>query len=305
MQQLIVPSDIKDLITTDGNAPLTTSLLIAERHNKEHRNVLRAIDEIIELNEDKEFIAQHIQEVITVDRYRRPQRTYELSEEGYFIVAAGFTGADAINMRTRFTKAFIRMRDIIQNAVIEQARVEGKNEGIREEQKCMSSVTWEQFRQYEFEEHRLRWQLEVQQGYIVKLENALAQKRTPLPKPDKAPMPKFICSGAKTIREIIKDLIDMDNSPYVSNKVVSLTALKILLVDKSSLAVIPYSMITDALDDLGFEPLSRVRVKGGDRHAIWSLKVDDRPEVAKILDFKSRVETMENTDTKYHEEKDI
>lgn len=295
MTSLVIPDDIKDIIRVVDGVPTTTSLYVAERYGKEHKHVLRAVAEVIKFNEDKEFITSHIKETTIEDKYRRLQRIYTLTEEGYFIVAAGFTGAEAINLRTRFTKAFIQMRDIIQDAIREQAWAGGKNEGIREERKCMSSVTWEQFRQYEFEEHKLRWQLEVKEGYIVKLENALAQKRTPLPKPDKAPMPKFICSEAKTIREIIKDIIDMDNSPYVSNEVISITALKVLLVDKSSLAYIPLNTITDALQDLGFEQLSRVRVKGGDRHAIWSLKADNRPEVAKILDFKNRVETMENS----------
>lgn len=297
MTSLVIPNDIKDIIHIADGVPTTTSLLIAERYGKEHRHVLRAIDEIIKLNDDKEFITSHIKELVVEDRYRRPQRIYTLTEEGYFIVAAGFTGAEAINLRTRFTKAFIRMRDILQDAIREQARMDGKNEGIREEQKCMSSVIWEQFRQYEFEAHKLRWQLEVKEGRVVKLEEALTQKGIRHPKNENAQMPKFICSAAKTIKEIIKDLIDINNNPYVSDKVVSLTALKVLLVDKSPLAYVSLSNITDALQDLGFEQLSRVRVKGGDRHAIWSLKADGRPEVAKILDFKNRVEEMENSDT--------
>lgn len=297
IKPLQVPAELKDTISIASGVPTTTSLRIAERYGKEHKYVLGVIDEIINLGEDQDFINAHIMESRTLDKYRRALRIYTLTEEGYFIVAAGFTGPDAINLRVRFTRAFTTMKGLIESRVREEARLEGSNEGAAVERKISSSLVREQLRQYAEKVHDLRWELELKNGKVRALEEALIRGKIKVPKLSQPKRPIFVCEAARTIQEITKDIIDGDNNPFVSEKVISVSALKVLLLDKSSLVYIPTSDINTALTDLGYVSLGRVRVKGGDRHTIWALAKDPTPDEGKIISFKRRVEIMEDVES--------
>lgn len=289
----LTETQFPDLLIADGDTPLTTSLMIAERYGRAHRTVLQAIDDAISKNDDQEFIGEHIKPTYLEDRYGRPLRAYLLTEVGYFIVVAGFTGAEAINLRTRFAKAFEEMRTYIQNDIRNKALAEGKDIGYESGMSTGTMTGVERLKQFSIDQHKLKWQLEIKEGRIAELEKAIAEAHIKPPPKLKLKMPPYVCEEARTIGEIAQSIVDMDNNPYVSSKGISATALRVLVVDKSAVEKVPISNVTSALKNMGYEYLGRVRVKGGEKHALWTLKSDTRQETSKIYDFKNRVEQID------------
>lgn len=102
----------------------TTSRIIAEAFDKEHRDVLRTIDGIVEKRPDlraRNFA--HTEEVIKVGAAMRPMRFYEMDRDGFTLVAMGFTGEKALDWKLAFIEAFNRMEAALTE---EAAQIEGE-----------------------------------------------------------------------------------------------------------------------------------------------------------------------------------
>ncbi|EKN00804.1 MULTISPECIES: Rha family transcriptional regulator [unclassified Acidocella] len=109
------------MLTLTGTAPaplvanvngraLTTSRAVAEYFGKEHRNVLRVIDEIAttepacSLHFEQTFVA------VPMPRGGyRDERIYRMDRDGFTLLAMGFTGAEALRFKLAYIAAFNRM----------------------------------------------------------------------------------------------------------------------------------------------------------------------------------------------------
>lgn len=87
----------------DSGQPVTTSLEIAERFEKEHKNVLRAI-ESLECSE--EFNRLNFEPVDYLDAKGEARRCYRITRDGFMFLAMGFTGAKAARWKEAFIIAF-------------------------------------------------------------------------------------------------------------------------------------------------------------------------------------------------------
>ncbi len=111
----------KPLVYSNENGePITTSWLVAEFFEKEHRNVVRAISEI------KAEVAQTCSDMTNVDQLlnfeqlitetevgkgaARKFQGYTLNEEEFALVAMSFTGKKAMQFKIAYVKAFSLMR---------------------------------------------------------------------------------------------------------------------------------------------------------------------------------------------------
>lgn len=77
----------KNLITLDTSVqPVASSRDIAEHFGKEHRNVLRDIDDLKKdvLNFEQMFLSTEIP-----DNYGRPHRAYLMNRDGFTLLAMG------------------------------------------------------------------------------------------------------------------------------------------------------------------------------------------------------------------------
>lgn len=102
----------------------TTSRIIAEAFEKEHRNVLSAIDAIVEKRPDLRALNfKHTEEVVKVGAAMRPMRFYEMDRDGFTLVAMGFTGEKALDWKLAFIEAFNRMEAALTD---EAAQIEGE-----------------------------------------------------------------------------------------------------------------------------------------------------------------------------------
>ena len=99
----------KVVIINDVNEALTvSSLQIAEHFDKQHKDVLKAITNLI-----KETSAQNcanlFYESTYPDSYGRLQKYYECTRDGFSLLAMGFTGKAALEWKLKYIEAFNKM----------------------------------------------------------------------------------------------------------------------------------------------------------------------------------------------------
>ena len=94
------------ILSTQNGEPVASSRQIAESFEKNHRDVLRAVDG---LKEDVRNFAQMFFETEAPDSYGRPQRTYLMNRDGFTLLAMGFTGKAALEWKLKYIAAFNAM----------------------------------------------------------------------------------------------------------------------------------------------------------------------------------------------------
>ena len=94
------------ILSTQNGEPVVSSRQIAENFDKNHRDVLRAVDN---LKEDVRNFAQMFFETTTPDSYGREQRAYLMNRDGFTLLAMGFTGKAALEWKLKYIAAFNEM----------------------------------------------------------------------------------------------------------------------------------------------------------------------------------------------------
>jgi Rha family phage regulatory protein len=102
------------IVITDQDHVFTTSLLVAEKFDKQHKNVLRNIETILEKCPDKEFGRLNFEPTSYIDRWNREQKIYNMRRDGFVMLASGFTGDKAFLWRIAFINAFNRMDALLR-----------------------------------------------------------------------------------------------------------------------------------------------------------------------------------------------
>ncbi|MEK5432584.1 Rha family transcriptional regulator [Lysinibacillus sp. FSL R7-0073] len=112
---------MKDLVFVENNEVVTDSLVIAEMFGKDHNKVVRDIENQIsklkEAGEEKWGVAN-----FGDTQYQHPQNKqlypkYNLTEDGFAIVAMSYTTPEAMKMKVKFIQEFKRMKKYIQQQV--------------------------------------------------------------------------------------------------------------------------------------------------------------------------------------------
>lgn len=94
------------ILSTQNGEPVVSSRQIAENFGKNHRDVLRAVDN---LKEDVRNFAQMFFEGTDQDSYGREQRAYLMNRDGFTLLAMGFTGKAALEWKLKYIAAFNEM----------------------------------------------------------------------------------------------------------------------------------------------------------------------------------------------------
>lgn len=81
---------------------------IAAHFGKQHKNVLRDIDRILE-DLGPEFGRLNFEPSSYLNEQNKQQRAFNLSRDGFALLAMGFTGADAIAWKVRYLETFNAM----------------------------------------------------------------------------------------------------------------------------------------------------------------------------------------------------
>ena len=94
------------ILSMQNGEPVVSSRQIAENFDKNHRDVLRAVDN---LKEDVRNFAQMFFESTEPDSYGREQRAYLMNRDGFTLLAMGFTGKSALEWKLKYIAAFNEM----------------------------------------------------------------------------------------------------------------------------------------------------------------------------------------------------
>lgn len=104
-------------LTDNSNQPVTTSKKIAEVFEKEHKHVLRDIDNL----KDVSNFGLMFFETTEPDSYSRPQRVYQMNRDGFSLLAMGFTGQKALEWKVKYIEAFNSMEQQLNTPEIQMA----------------------------------------------------------------------------------------------------------------------------------------------------------------------------------------
>ncbi|EOL88555.1 rha family phage regulatory protein [Enterococcus faecalis EnGen0366] len=104
---------MNNLVIMKDQQAVTSSLQVAETFGKEHKVVLKAIDEL------KEGVAQNYADLFYEDTYIHPQnkqkyRQIIMNRDGFTLLAMGFTGQKALKFKLKYIEAFNQMEKEIQ-----------------------------------------------------------------------------------------------------------------------------------------------------------------------------------------------
>lgn len=102
---------MNDLVIMKDQQAVTSSLQVAETFNKNHRDVLRAVDD---LEKDVRNFAQMFLITDLPDTYGRKRRAFYMNRDGFTLLAMGFTGKKAMKFKLKYIEAFNKMESHIK-----------------------------------------------------------------------------------------------------------------------------------------------------------------------------------------------
>lgn len=102
------------LVAIREGAVRANSQDVAAAFDKEHRNVLRAIDQMIETSPELSRLNFEQRDFI---KRGRAYRSYEMDRDGFSLLAMGFTGAKALEWKLKFLAAFKRMEEALATSL--------------------------------------------------------------------------------------------------------------------------------------------------------------------------------------------
>jgi Rha family phage regulatory protein len=110
-----ITTDIELFVSEHNKQVFCTSRQVAEKFDKEHKNVIRAI-EGIETNAMLYRISiasgnqPHFKRAGYVDAKGETRPEYHMTRDGFSLLAMGFTGPEAFEWKVRFLESFNAMR---------------------------------------------------------------------------------------------------------------------------------------------------------------------------------------------------
>lgn len=111
-------NELLPMITERDWIPVTTSRAVAEQFGKNHKEVLRAIENTItqlkETEEGRAFNERNFAPISLRDAMNREKPAYLLTRDGFTLLAMGFTGAKAVQFKVAYINAFNRMERFIR-----------------------------------------------------------------------------------------------------------------------------------------------------------------------------------------------
>lgn len=102
------------LVVVVNNRPITTSRKVAEQFDKPHNDVMKSIRRLIADIGDEGKISPMFNETTYADKYGREKPMYEMTRDGFSLLAMGFTGKKALAFKLKFINEFNRMEETLK-----------------------------------------------------------------------------------------------------------------------------------------------------------------------------------------------
>jgi Rha family phage regulatory protein len=112
-------TNLNDFVTLAGDKLVTDSRRVADVFAKQHKNVLRDITKLIDEAQDdnitREFSRLNFEPREYMDERGKEQRCFEMTRDGFALLAMGFTGKEANRWKIRYITAFNAMAEQLQH----------------------------------------------------------------------------------------------------------------------------------------------------------------------------------------------
>ena len=116
--------NINDLVFSKDGIGYTNSRVIAEKFQKKHKNILQTINNLLDQKQHSDkincFNGLNFQPVEYIDKKQEVRNAYEITEQGFSLIALSFTGEKALEFKIDFINAFFQMKE----ALIKRIKVE-------------------------------------------------------------------------------------------------------------------------------------------------------------------------------------
>jgi Rha family phage regulatory protein len=96
-------SDKSIQLIVKDNKVFATSIEVARRFGKLHKDVLRALEN---LDIPQDFNRRNFAPIAYIDGKGRSQRAYRMTRDGFTLLVMGFSGPDAIQWKIKYLEAF-------------------------------------------------------------------------------------------------------------------------------------------------------------------------------------------------------
>ncbi|EAI9446728.1 hypothetical protein C2679_03250 [Campylobacter jejuni] len=116
MEKLAVINGVDVELEVVDNAVYTTSLSVAEVFNKNHKNIIRKINEFPK----DDFTKLNFELSKYIDSTGRILPCYKITRDGFSLLVMGFTGEKAYKWKIEFIKAFNEMEKRLRNIEYEK-----------------------------------------------------------------------------------------------------------------------------------------------------------------------------------------
>ena len=103
---------MNSIVLVKNQSVITTSILVAEKFERNHRDILRAIKK---LDCSQEFNERNFALVEYVDTKGEKRPMYQMTKDGFVFLVMGFTGSKAAKFKEDYINAFNEMHDYINS----------------------------------------------------------------------------------------------------------------------------------------------------------------------------------------------
>lgn len=146
------------ILSTQNGEPVASSREVAKRFGKNHRDVLRAIEDILEgvrkiAQTPKDITAQNcaVTQMFFKSEYTHPQNhqkypMYLMNRDGFSLLAMGFTGKEAVQWKLKYISAFNAMEKQLAaqhkgQQAVQDANIQGAIDRVIEARKKLDENT--------------------------------------------------------------------------------------------------------------------------------------------------------------------
>lgn len=115
----LIPMDDYGVFADTHDTARADSLLVAKMFKKEHKNVLRDIEKIVDPKSglSKDFVRLNFEPISHKDSYGRKQKAYALTRDGFTMLVMGYTGQKAMKFKEAYIRRFNEMESFIRTLV--------------------------------------------------------------------------------------------------------------------------------------------------------------------------------------------
>ncbi|MET3064717.1 Rha family transcriptional regulator [Bacillus paranthracis] len=103
---------MSNIVFIENNEVVTDSLMVAEVFGKEHKNVIRDIEKLLETGVVSPL---NFEQSTYINERAREYKKYNLTKDGFTLLAMGFTGKEALKFKMMYIDEFNRMEQELKN----------------------------------------------------------------------------------------------------------------------------------------------------------------------------------------------